>query len=219
MRLVIVSDMHGSLDFLEAVGAELARADVVVIAGDITNFGNADAAEQMIAPIRLLNPNVVAVPGNCDTRDVQEYLTRQGINIHGRSVGMNQTIFLGLGGLLPCSGRTPNEMQESVLKSCLDTLTSSLPDRTRPVIFVTHQPAYGTRLDQTTDGRHTGSHALRAFIEQHQPLLAVSGHIHEARGTDRIGQTVCVNPGAFKDGWYALAEINAGQVKVELKRT
>jgi Icc-related predicted phosphoesterase len=219
MQLAILSDMHGSLDFLEAVSAELTRADVVVIAGDITTFGNAATAEQMIVPIRLLNPNVVAVPGNCDTREVEEYLTQQGINIHGRSLGMNNTIFMGLGGSLPCPGRTPNEMPESALGSYLDTLTPSLADRTKPVILVSHQPPYGTKLDQTQGGHHTGSHILRAFIEEHQPLLAVSGHIHEAVGTDRIGQTLCVNPGPFKNGYYAMAEIWAGQATVELKRT
>ena len=40
------------------------------------------------------------------------------------------------------------------------------------------------------------------FIEKTQPLLTLHGHIHEApelsgRYLDRIGATLCVNPGQF----------------------
>jgi len=38
-------------------------------------------------------------------------------------------------------------------------------------------------------------------IERHQPPLALHGHIHESRGTVRIGRTLCINPGSeYSDG-------------------
>ena len=40
-----------------------------------------------------------------------------------------------------------------------------------------------------------------------QPILAVSGHIHEAFALDSIGQTAVLNPGALCDGRFAIAEI------------
>jgi len=71
------------------------------------------------------------------------------------------------------------------------------PKRT---VYVLHDPPYGTNLDVLYNGQHIGSMAVRRFIEQHQPPLVLSGHIHEApkvsgRITDQIGDTVCVNPG------------------------
>jgi Icc-related predicted phosphoesterase len=41
-----------------------------------------------------------------------------------------------------------------------------------------------------------GRSAVREFIEKHQPLLGLHGHIHESKGVAKIGRTVCVNPGS-----------------------
>jgi len=67
-------------------------------------------------------------------------------------------------------------------------------------IYVLHDPPHDTNLDLLYNGQHIGSMAVRRFIERYQPPLILSGHIHEAprvsgKITDRIGDTVCVNPG------------------------
>ena len=71
------------------------------------------------------------------------------------------------------------------------------PKRT---VYVLHDPPYDTNLDLLFNGQHIGSAAVRRFIEQHQPPAVLSGHIHESpkvsgKVMDRIGDTVCVNPG------------------------
>jgi Icc-related predicted phosphoesterase len=50
---------------------------------------------------------------------------------------------------------------------------------------------------------------VRAFIEQHQPPLTLHGHIHESPAVsgsyaDRIGRTLCVNPGQSPDRLHAV---------------
>jgi Icc-related predicted phosphoesterase len=85
----------------------------------------------------------------------------------------------------------------------------------KTLILVTHQPAWNTKLDTASD-RHTGSRAIRGFIETHQPVLAVSGHMHEAYGTDRIGPTTLVNPGPWRNSRYAVADLSL-PARVELK--
>jgi Icc-related predicted phosphoesterase len=80
------------------------------------------------------------------------------------------------------------------------------PERT---IFSLHCPPHGTGLDDAPQltaemdlkdaGRSTvpvGSTAVREVIERHQPALSLHGHIHEARGTTRLGRTLCINPGS-----------------------
>lgn len=69
-------------------------------------------------------------------------------------------------------------------------------------VYVLHSPPRDTACDMTRSGHHVGSRAIRAFIEQHQPRLVLSGHIHESPAVskawrDTIGATVCVNPGQF----------------------
>jgi Icc-related predicted phosphoesterase len=41
-----------------------------------------------------------------------------------------------------------------------------------------------------------GSTAVRSMIERYQPLLALHGHIHESRGSAKVGRTLCLNPGS-----------------------
>ncbi len=68
-------------------------------------------------------------------------------------------------------------------------------------IYVFHSPPYGTALDIIYNGDHVGSRALRRFIQEVRPVLTLHGHIHESPSRsgkifDRIGDTVCINPGA-----------------------
>jgi Icc-related predicted phosphoesterase len=79
----------------------------------------------------------------------------------------------------------------------LTRLPVSEPGRT---IAVIHCPPYGTRCDVLFNREHIGSRAVRGWIERHQPLLSLHGHIHESPRmsgafADRIGKTVVVNPG------------------------
>lgn len=68
-------------------------------------------------------------------------------------------------------------------------------------VYVVHTPPLNTKLDVLFDGTHIGSGALRSFLEEHRPPLSLHGHIHESpqmSGSihDRIGPTLCINPGA-----------------------
>jgi uncharacterized protein len=88
------------------------------------------------------------------------------------------------------------------------------PERT---IFNFHVPPAGTQLDLAPrltpdltkvmgpggepEMVHVGSSAVRAAIEQIQPLLGLHGHIHESKGFSQVGRTLCVNPGsAYSEG-------------------
>lgn len=74
------------------------------------------------------------------------------------------------------------------------------PSRT---VYVIHTPPHNTNLDLMYDRTHVGSRAVREFIEKYQPPLTLHGHIHESptmsgRICDRIGRTLCINPGDSK---------------------
>jgi uncharacterized protein len=89
------------------------------------------------------------------------------------------------------------EDQPSIAEALAALALQSDPRRT---IYVCHTPPAGTPLDQMANGKHVGSHALRAFIGERMPLLTLHGHIHEApqmsgRYAVRLGATWSVNPG------------------------
>ena len=54
---------------------------------------------------------------------------------------------------------------------------------------------------------HAGSTAIREFIESFQPDIVICGHIHEARGADKLGRSIMINPGPFPKH-HAVIELN-----------
>lgn len=86
---------------------------------------------------------------------------------------------------------------EYARKSDLEKLARRAED-VKKTIFVIHTPPYDTKLDMVfnrTRVKHVGSVAVRRFIERYQPLATLHGHVHESAGIEKIGKTICVNPG------------------------
>lgn len=98
-------------------------------------------------------------------------------------------------------------MAESYFEQHLQQAVSNI-DTTLPMILVSHQPPYNTKADALPNGMHVGSKSVRNFIEQYQPLVCFTGHIHEGIGIDAIGDCKIINPGPVFKGQYAYAEIS-----------
>jgi Icc-related predicted phosphoesterase len=63
-----------------------------------------------------------------------------------------------------------------------------------------------------------GSTACRRVIERYQPLLGFHGHLHESRGTFKLGRTVCINPGSeYSEGVLRGAIVDVNVKKRKLK--
>ncbi|HIJ02596.1 metallophosphoesterase [Candidatus Woesearchaeota archaeon] len=91
-------------------------------------------------------------------------------------------------------------------------------------VLVSHSPPYNTNLDILIDDRHVGSEALRKIIVEKQPLLVLSGHIHETvrisgKYSDKIGKTICLCTGNDNlSENIALIEIRIKRSKISFKR-
>ena len=215
MKLLVLADIHGYLGHLSCIEPVIAECDGIVIAGDMTDFGGADQARSVISALSAYGKPLLAISGNCDLAGVDKVLGQKGAGVHGTCITLNGLQFVGVGGSLPCPGATPNESGEEAFRRVLQNALADLTSKDN-LVLVTHQPAWGIDLDLSGNGRHTGSRAVREFIEQYRPLLAISGHMHEAYGTDRLGATTLVNPGPFRQGCYAEAEIKDGEVQIQL---
>ncbi len=214
MNIVAIADLHDCADILDAFADVLDEADVVLLAGDLTNFGDRADVAHIIDVVHAHCPVVLAVPGNCDPPDVGAWLADEGLSLDGRHMIVDGIAFAGVGGSLPLGGRTPYERSESEFAIALDQAVAGL-DPSLPLVLVSHHPPRDTDLDVAYSNPHSGSVSVRNFIEQHRPLICFTGHIHEAAGLDKLGPTHLVNPGPLRAGRYATARIDDGHVQVQ----
>lgn len=195
MKVIGLTDIHGRTGYSEQLVEQMRSADVVAIAGDITNFGGYSEAEAIIDTIASINGSIIAVHGNCDKRGVIEFLATRQINIHAVSRTIDDVQFLGLGGSNKTPFHTPHEYSDGDMKEILKAFPQSPPARFH--VFISHAPPFKSKLDRMFLGMHVGSKPVREYIEASQPDIVLCGHIHEARGIDRIGKTIVINPGPF----------------------
>jgi len=152
-------------------------------------------------------------PGNDDFFEIDEALDSATyvVNPEGKVVdidGEHEMITLGYTNHTPWN--SPREVDESVLSEKIEKMASEIRNM-NTAIFNIHVPPIDTQLDQapkldsslkpvTAAGNvvmtSAGSTAVRSSIEKHQPLVGLHGHVHESRGTVKIGKTMCFNPGS-----------------------
>ncbi len=210
MKIIALTDLHGKKELLTSFGPSMKDADVVLLAGDITNFGRKNEISQIIGEIFRYNKTVLAVSGNCDYPEVEQYLSDCGILINTKCIEHKDIYFAGMSGSLPCPGRTPQEYHDEEFGAMLEYIESQIK---HPLILLTHQPPYNTINDEVSGGLHVGSKSLRKFIEKNAPLVCITGHIHEGKGVDTINETRIVNPGPAAWGNYAWISIENGTIK------
>jgi len=207
MRIIGFGDLHMDVAALDRIPG-LREADCVLVSGDLTNFGGRDEARRMIEAVTRYNPRVYALFGNLDRPEVAEFLVREDRHLHGCARTVGDLGIVGLGGSNHTPFATPSEFSENEIAAILDRGLTQLHGH-RPFILVSHPPPHATRCDRLADGSHVGSIAVRRFIERWQPLVCLTGHIHEARSVDTIGESTVLNPGMLGDG--AWVEILVGR--------
>ena len=150
-------------------------------------------------------------PGNDDQLDVDDVIERaKHVRLgEGRVVEIDGYQMASTGWSNPTPWDTYREEDEAQLRERIRRVVSEITAPPERAIFSLHCPPYGSKLDEAPEltadmslkdaGRATkpvGSTAVRAAIEDFQPALSLHGHIHEARGSTRLGRTLCINPGS-----------------------
>ena len=215
MHLLILSDIHGDFSRAGKIEEEFKKADVVLFAGDFSKLFKTETGLPILNEVMEKNENLLAVLGNCDAPDLLKELEKKDVSVQGELVFRDGLFFAGAGGALKFTGDTANERDEDDLMSDLQVVRdrfaeyqdSENPGRWNNLVLIVHQPPKDTKLDKITAGIHVGSPALTEFIKEYQPLLLVSGHIHESAAIDTLGNTVMINPGSFAEGKYAVVQI------------
>jgi Icc-related predicted phosphoesterase len=131
----------------------------------------------------------------------------------------------------PTPWKTFRELPEDELRTRIDGLVATVPDRQR-AIFNFHAPPYASNLDAApkldADMKYVaggqalvpvGSKAVRESILEYGPALSLHGHIHEGKGAVKLGRTLAVNPGSsYEDGVLQAAIVDLDAKKGEVKR-
>jgi len=213
MTLLCLADIHGEAAGLEELLSGPGRADVVIVAGDLTHLGGREDAQRVLAPILSSGVRVLAVAGNMDRDSVRGYLGELDIDLHARGIVIGDVGFMGLGGGTPSPFRTPWEIGDEEAERCLAAGLSQIEGAPFKVL-ISHPPPRGTDLDKSFAHLHVGSGAVRKFLDARRANLCICGHIHESAGEQSVGGARCVNLGPFKNGNYALVSIEGGRANV-----
>lgn len=227
MKIIAFGDIHMATSQAGKISG-LKEADLVLLNGDLTNYGGTEETRQVLDNIMKINPMVLAQFGNLDSAEVNDYLEKLGINLHGQArLVQAKVCLIGVGGSNYTPFGTPSEFAEEELLRLAEkgfqqgleftTLAEPLHKRKIPQVFISHAPPYNTAVDRLYNGRHVGSRSIRAAIEQYQPDLCICGHIHEAKGSDTIGRTHVYNHGMFRQGGWLTIELRQSQLKTILQ--
>jgi Icc-related predicted phosphoesterase len=174
---------------------------------------------------------VFAAPGNDDQFELDEIIRRSSVVTlaEGQVIELDkhhEMINSGWSNHTPW--HTYREETEDQLDARYEVMITQLKNP-KNAIFNIHVPPYASNLDEAAELdenlrpkyagnalKPVGSTALRAAIEKSQPLLGLHGHIHEGRGSSRIGRTLCINPGSmYEQGTLLGALIKLGRDKID----
>jgi Icc-related predicted phosphoesterase len=206
MKFLYVVDIHAEEKSIEWVESKADKYDALIVGGDLCTFADVDFMERFLRKVGKKGKAVFFVPGNNDPPDTA--MPEGVVNIHGKNEKFGETRIGGLGGSNKTPFNTRFEISDDEAREILDKLG-------KVDILVSHCPPFGTKCD-IHSGKHLGSLPVREYIQKNRPAIVLTGHVHESRAVDKIGDTTIVNPGPMFSGNYA--EVQVGDIYiVELK--
>ncbi len=217
LRILGVVDLHWSGERPPRL-PDPSGFDLVLLAGDLTNFLGPEHASRIVEPLRDSGVPLMAVCGNCDQPAVDDYFREIDVDLDRRARVFGGVRLVGLSGGLPFGDLPYERTEDDYERVAAEAFGQAAAVAGKPTMLVTHQPPFGTACDLAR-GRHVGSRSIRAAVERHRPDLVFSGHIHEAIGAGAIGPTRVVNPGPWFQGRSVVIEADpdTGAVEFEIR--
>ncbi len=210
MNFLCSSDLHGVVPVQMKSIVKERKIDAILYGGDLSPHGwfggEGESAEAPLEFMLGLGLPFFLVNGNIDPdMSFFENAEKRHGNLHFvhlRRVKFGKYYVVGLGDYLyPFTGA------DYALKMFRSLLEKS-PEKT---IVISHYPPRGV-ADMTDTGVNAGKKELMKIIEEFRPPVFLCGHIHEAAGIARLGETTVINA-AMKT---VLLEMNDGEVNVSL---
>jgi hypothetical protein len=194
MKILAFIDTHGNKRDLDSVISKSRLADIVICGGDFTVFE--DNMEIELRRINSMGKTVLLIHGNHESASSVSAASMKHENIkfiHNNYFIKDDVIFFGFGG----GGFSQVDHKFEIAANAFIEQLKELEKKHNKkfkFVLVTHAPPLGTKIDDL--GYHVGNKTIADFIKKHEPIIAISGHIHETfYATDHIGKTLLINPG------------------------
>jgi Icc-related predicted phosphoesterase len=230
LRVAAAGDVHcrdSRREELESAFAELdGKADIVLLAGDLTSHGTPAEARILAAASRQVEAPVFTVLGNHDWHagrrdDIVSVLEEAGITVLDRGATVHEVrgIEVGIVGTKGFVGGFPGSYLPDFGEPLLRQVYAEGMAEARAIdaglravamcpvrLLVLHYSPTDTTLEGEPPGIWTflGTDRMAAPIAEHAPDLVVHGHAHAGRFEGRIGEVPVYNvsvPVMERDFW------------------
>lgn len=191
MKILAISDIHGDTKLVKKVAkiADKEKVDLVIIAGDITDFNKKQ--NNLIKPFSK-NRKVLLIHGNHETENTINKFSefyKNVLNLHKKHHKENNIGFFG-------SGTTDWGYYQGYFQDA-ENIFSELEighkkiKKLKKKVMITHSPPAGSIIEEMG---FPGSTGVRDAIEKFKPDFLICGHIHEGGGlVEKIGKTTVIN--------------------------
>lgn len=190
MKILTFVDIHGNKTAIRRLVKLSEKADLLVCAGDLTEFGA--NLNEILKTLEKTNKPLIMIHGNHETEKELKQAEKKFkfLNfIHNKLYVTDKYAFFGYGG-------GGFQQEDKALESLIPKLKSQIENKI--LILITHQPPYNTKTD-LINNHHAGSKSILKVIKELKPRLNICGHLHEnINKKDRIQKTFIVNPGFGK---------------------
>ena len=202
MKLLVISDLHAHNDVLDKMDDIFSKADAVLFAGDFAECFKPETGDEALEKLCSKHDTIFAVLGNCDNEVFMQDLEDKDICVEKALLFHEGLAISGSGGGTIFTGKTEFERTEEDILSDFDVVVNSVDQSGdnslwNNMILISHNPPVCQKLDSFDGEHHAGSQKFTDFIIEHKPLAVICGHIHEGCGTEKIGDTVVINPGSL----------------------
>jgi len=199
MRIAAVADLHFSPQSYDRIRDTMSRvrdeADVLVLAGDLTNYGRPEEMESLLNAVVRLRLPVIAVLGNHDYEsghqaELIKMMTNEGVKVlDGTGYERDGVGFAGTKGFLGGFGRGvltafgEPEVKAFVQAAIDETmkLERALSQLRSPktVVVLHYAPVRDTVKGEPAEiFPYLGSSRLAEVVDRHQADLVLHGHAH-----------------------------------------
>jgi len=185
------------------------KPDLVLVTGDLTDFGRAEEYELFRTLMAPLGIPFYVIPGNHDTREGMrraftdhKYLPTEGDYLHYviedyavRLIGLDTTV--------------PGQPVGNLCAERLSWLESVLKQESlKPTLIFMHPPQIETGIEHMDVQNCQNAEALGDLLENHsQVFQLLCGHVHRPIHTQWRGVTVTIAPSASH---YVALDLQAG---------
>lgn len=199
MRIAATADLHFSPQSYDRIREPMSHvrdeADVLVLAGDLTNYGKPEEMDSLLNAVVRLRIPTVAVLGNHDYEsgkheELMRMMTAEGIKVlDGSSYERDDVGFAGTKGFLGGFGRgvltafgepeVKNFVQAAVDEAMkLERALSQVRAQKR-VVVVHYAPVVDTVKGEPQEiWPYLGSARLAEVVDRHGAVLVLHGHAH-----------------------------------------